>query len=331
MAIAPIFEQAWPGYSKLSPEARGLAILRNEALATIAGHLGIEPEWLHVLGETNLGFYLGIQGLLSPTQLLQVSAVDRQEVLAIADSHSHSEILSVSHEGQILHNLNQEAVLAWQLGNGETGVVQQSAPTAKSIFVDATATGARLALPTNWSTAMWDSRNWAGPEGVGFLAVHPNSGWRNPLPHNDNRTVPGGSSTGLLIASALAIDSWVADEKIQAEMILQVHRRIRGYISERISNVDFATPENPAMPHLLSMSFLYVDGEQLLNALLAKGFAVDSGSACNAANLEPSHVLAAMGKLTQGNIRLTIHHTVTPEEVDGLLVAIEECVAALRD
>ena len=206
MAIAPIFEQAWPGYSKLSPEARGLAILRNEALATIAGHLGIEPEWLHVLGETNLGFYLGIQGLLSPTQLLQVSAVDRQEVLAIADSHSHSEILSVSHEGQILHNLNQEAVLAWQLGNGETGVVQQSAPTAKSIFVDATATGARLALPTNWSTAMWDSRNWAGPEGVGFLAVHPNSGWRNPLPHNDNRTVPGGSSTGLLIASALTID-----------------------------------------------------------------------------------------------------------------------------
>jgi len=85
------------------------------------------------------------------------------------------------------------------------------------------------------------------------------------------------------------------------------------------------------MPHLFSLSFLYVDGERLLNSLLSKGFAVDSGSACNAANLEPSHVLAAMGKLTQGNIRLTIHHSVTPEEVDGLLRAIEESVAELRD
>ena len=330
MAIPPIFEQAWPGFSKLSAEARGLAILRNEAIATIAGHLGVEPDWLHVLGETNLGFYLGLQGLLSPTQPLQVSAIDRQEILAIADSHSNSEILSVSPEGQILQNPDAQAVLSWQLGNGETGVAQQSAPIAKSIFVDATHTGARLSLPQNWSTALWDSRNWAGPEGVSILAVHPNSGWRNPLPHNDNRVVPGGSSTGLLIASALAIDSWVADEKIQGAMISQVHQRIRGYISERIADVDFATPENPSMPHLLSLSFLYVDGEQLLNALLAKGFAVDSGSACNAANLEPSHVLAAMGKLTQGNIRLTIHHTVTPEEVDGLLNAIEECVAELR-
>jgi len=331
MAIPPIFEQSWPGVTKLSAEARGLAILRNESLATIASHLRVEPESLHVLGEPGLGFYLGLAGLLSPESSLHISAIDRQEILAIADSHPQSETLAVTSDGQIVQKASEPDVLSWQLGNGETGVVQSAKPQAGKVFVDATASGTRVALPKNWSSALWDSRSWSGPEGISFLAVNSQSGWRNPLPHNDNRVVPGGSSTALLIASALAIDSWVADEKIQAEKIEQVHQRIRGYISERIADVDFATPTNPGLPHLLSMSFLYVDGERLLNALLAKGFAVDSGSACNAAKLAPSHVLAAMGTLTQGNIRLTIHHTVTPEEVDGLLRAIEESVAELRD
>jgi cysteine desulfurase len=331
MAIPPIFEQSWPGFTKLSAESRGLAILRNEALATIAGHVGVEPEWLHVLGEPGLGFYLGIQGLASPNRRLQVSAVDRQEVLAIANAHSEVDLLAVDSQGQIIQQPASDSILSWQLGNGETGVLQRTTPAASRIFVDATATGTRVQLPNKWSTALWDARSWSGPEGISVIAINPESQWRNPLPHNDNRVTPGGSAVGLLIASALAIDSWVADEKIQSTMIAQANRRIRGYIAERIPDVDFATPEEPGMPHLLSVSFLYVDGERLLNSLLAKGFVVDSGSACNAANLEPSHVLAAMGKLTQGNIRLTIHHTVTPDEVDGLIHAIEESVAELRD
>ncbi len=35
-------------------------------------------------------------------------------------------------------------------------------------------------------------------------------------------------------------------------------------------------------------------------------FALDSGSACTAEDLQPSHVLAAMGVLTHGNIRITL-------------------------
>jgi cysteine desulfurase len=37
-----------------------------------------------------------------------------------------------------------------------------------------------------------------------------------------------------------------------------------------------------------------------------RGFAVASGSACTASTLEPSHVLAAMGVLTHGNVRVTL-------------------------
>jgi cysteine desulfurase len=69
----------------------------------------------------------------------------------------------------------------------------------------------------------------------------------------------------------------------------------------------------------------------LVNQLDQKGLAVDSGSACNSSNMEPSHVLAAMGLLTHGNIRLTLQPQITEEEVDPLLHALKEIVKELRE
>jgi cysteine desulfurase len=59
-----------------------------------------------------------------------------------------------------------------------------------------------------------------------------------------------------------------------------------------------------------------------LRGLSARGISVDSGSACTAMNLQPSHVLAAMGLHTDGNIRITLHAETTPEEVDLLINAL---------
>jgi cysteine desulfurase len=134
----------------------------------------------------------------------------------------------------------------------------------------------------------------------------------------------------LIIASALAIDSWVADEKTQSQKILDANLRIRGFINERIPDCDFGSPEIGALPHQLSFSFLYVDAERLVSELADMNIAIDSGSACNSANMEPSHVLAAQGVLTHGNVRITLHHDVLPEQVDLLLLALQSTVEKLR-
>jgi cysteine desulfurase len=68
-----------------------------------------------------------------------------------------------------------------------------------------------------------------------------------------------------------------------------------------------------------------------VTTLADKGYAVDSGSACSAANMQPSHVLAALGVLTQGNIRLTIHHAITFDEVKEFLNILKQTVIELRD
>jgi hypothetical protein len=82
--------------------------------------------------------------------------------------------------------------------------------------------------------------------------------------------------------------------------------------------------------HLISASFLYVNAEQLVTALADKGYSVDSGSACSAANMQPSHVLAALGLLTQGNIRLTIHHATIFDDVKTFLEILSQTVTECR-
>jgi cysteine desulfurase len=331
MALPHIFEVTWPEPSKLGSDSKSAALLLNEARETFAGHLGIRSDEIHFLGEPNLGFHLGISGLMSDQRRLVYSNIDRMEVFAIAENLP-SKMLEVDSTGQLdFSDLDESDVLALQLCNRETGIIQKGRPKEADqlagLFVDATASGTRIALPANWNTALWDSTSWAGPSGLGVFAVSKNADWKNPLPHLDGRINPGPASLALIVASALAIDSWVADEKNLAAKIAAINRDIRSYISANIPDSDLAPG---GAEHLISASFLYVNAEQLVTKLADKGYAVDSGSACSSINMQPSHVLAALGVLTQGNIRLTIHHATTFEQVKDFLEVLSQTIKELR-
>ena len=106
--------------------------------------------------------------------------------------------------------------------------------------------------------------------------------------------------------------------------------RLRAGIAETVPDVDIAGDPVHRLPHLLTFSALYVDGEALTLELDRAGFAVASGSACSASSEHPSHVLAAMGALTHGNVRIGLTWTTTEEEVAAFLAALPPIVARLR-
>jgi cysteine desulfurase len=85
------------------------------------------------------------------------------------------------------------------------------------------------------------------------------------------------------------------------------------------------------LPHLVAFSVLYIEGEALLLLLDAKGIAVHSGSSCTADTQEPSHVLAAMGAITHGSVRVSFLHDATEADVDRLLEVLPAAVADLRE
>jgi cysteine desulfurase len=84
------------------------------------------------------------------------------------------------------------------------------------------------------------------------------------------------------------------------------------------------------LPHVVTFSCLYVDGEALLHALDRRGFAVSSGSSCTSSTLRPSHVLEAMGVLSHGNVRISLHRGTTDGEIDRFLSDLPQVVADLR-
>ena len=86
------------------------------------------------------------------------------------------------------------------------------------------------------------------------------------------------------------------------------------------------------VPHILNVSFNYIEGESLIMAV--KDIAVSSGSACTSASLEPSYVLRAIGRndeLAHSSIRFSLSRYTTEQEIDYTINLINSKVEKLRD
>ena len=115
-----------------------------------------------------------------------------------------------------------------------------------------------------------------------------------------------------------------------AARMRELTARIRTRVAALVPDVDIVGDPDDRVPHIVTFSCLYVDGEALLHALDRHGFAVSSGSSCTAATLKPSHVLEAMGALSHGNVRVSLHPDVSTADVDRFLAVLPQVVADLR-
>ena len=324
------FSKGWADPNKLNNNSRQSAILLQQVREKFAELLKVRPDELEFLGESDLGFQLGISGLLKPESKLFYSSIDRQRVFAVASGEENKgrqvTCLPVNNIGQIgSFSATSNDVVVWQVVNGESGNIQTKPATQGVIFADCTASGIDLLPNFDYQTALFDSASWQGPAGFGILIIKQASDWRNPLPHNDHTRVPGGFSIPLAIASSVALEGYLADIDIRAKL----KEQIVNYINSEISDVDIASSFD-GLSKYLSFSVSGVEADRLLLALEDLGFAVDSGSACKSADMQPSHVLAAMGRPIAGSIRLTLHKDITEQMVKEFCQALKSCVEKLR-
>jgi cysteine desulfurase len=154
------------------------------------------------------------------------------------------------------------------------------------------------------------------------MAIKSPAEFTYPLPHIAPIRTPGSSSLPLLIASSIALENFSA-----------VDTSLREYaLSEfgRLEDIQIVAPRVAALPHLFSVVADGVTGEYVVRELAAQGIDIDSGSACSPEDLQPSHVLAAMGYPTSGHLRFTLHDGVTREEISTLVSAVSVVVQKLR-
>jgi cysteine desulfurase len=167
------------------------------------------------------------------------------------------------------------------------------------------------------------------------LVVPERTRWRRPGPVSE---VEGGRTDAEpVVALALAAaEAWQQTSAVRA-----AEQAGAAALADRIRAAAAAIPDTEVvgdpverLPHVVTFSCLYVDGEALVGELDRHGFAVASGSACTSSTLEPSHVLAAMGVLTHGNVRVTLPlEAVAPQraaDVERFLAALPGAVEAVR-
>ena len=179
-----------------------------------------------------------------------------------------------------------------------------------------------------------DARLWGGPAGVGLLVIRQGARWRPPFPVDEAESgrTAGAPNVPAIVAAVASLRATRADRAAEGARLAGLVERIRQQVPLSVADAVVLGEDDPAgrLPQLVTFSCLYLDGEALLTELDRRGFAVSSGSSCTSDTLTPSHVLVAMGALTSGNIRVSLHPGVQQADVERFLAALPEAVAAVR-
>jgi cysteine desulfurase len=142
--------------------------------------------------------------------------------------------------------------------------------------------------------------------------------------------VPGFENVPGALAAAAALQARVASSGETDALHRGLVDRLRAEVVRVVPDVQVVGHPTQRLPHLVTFSCLYVDGEALLSALDREGIAVSSGSSCTSSTLRPSHVLEAMGVLTHGNVRVSLGLSSTAADVDRLLEVLPRVVSEVR-
>ena len=199
------------------------------------------------------------------------------------------------------------------------------------LLVDAGASAGHVELPDTWDVLAAGPGDLGGPGGLGVLVVRPRVRWARDWPDDEDAWFPGGVSVPAAVAAAVALEHAVAERGGTDALRRRLVDRIRVTVAATVPDVEVVGDAVHRLPHVVTFSCLHVDGEALVAELDRLGFSVGSGSACTSSALEPSHVLAAMGVLTHGNLRLTLPPTVTDDDVDRFLAVLPGAARRVRD
>ena len=343
-------ERGYADPRRLHGAARDSRLMLDNARAVVADCLAVRPDEVTFTPSGTHACHLGVLGLLAGRvrhgDLLLTSAVEHSAVLRAGQWHAgrggRFDTVKVDRAGRVAPDAlgarladEEPAVLALQHANPEVGVCQPveavAGVTSAPLFVDACASAGHLPLPDGWSAAAVSAHKWGGPAGIGVLLVRKSARWRNPWPGDDrvDERSTGFENVPVALAAAAALRATL-DERDRLD---EQHRLVTSEFADAaraIPDTEVFLDDGERLPHLVAFSCLYVDGEALVTELDRRGFAVASGSACTASTLEPSHVLAAMGALTHGNVRVSLGRDTDPGAVRRLAHVLPEVVARLR-
>ncbi|CCK30657.1 pyridoxalphosphate dependent protein [Streptomyces davaonensis JCM 4913] len=329
-------------------------MLLDAAREAAAEAVGCRPDELSFTASGTQAVHAGIAGALAGRRRagrhLIVSAVEHSSVLHSAEIHEREggsvTRVSVDRSGTVDPAAYAEALLpdtalaCLQSANHEVGTEQPVGEVAGvcraagvPLLVDAAQSLGWGPVGGDWSLLTASAHKWGGPSGVGLLAVRKGVRFaaQGPVDERESGRAPGFENLPAIVAAAASLRAVRAEAAQEAARLRELTERIRARVPELVPDVEVVGDPERRVPGIVTFSCLYVDGEALLHELDRAGFSVSSGSSCTSSTLTPSHVLKAMGVLSEGNVRVSLPLGTPEEDVTRFLDVLPGAVASVRE
>jgi cysteine desulfurase len=360
-----VVERMLPYFSSLFGNASSIYALGRKSLAAldeaheeIALALNCRPTEIVFTGGGSEADNLAIKGIASsqrrPGNHIVTSAVEHHAVLHTCQQLERQgytvTYLPVDECGQIdpaaveAAITDRTALVTIMYANNEVGTIQPIAEigricrAAKIPFhTDAVQAAGLLGLDVKElgvDLLSLSAHKFYGPKGVGILYVRQGTRLEPQIVGGSQERNRRAGTENVAGAVGASVALRLARDEREAETIRLTtlrDRLIDGLLS--LPGTSLTGHPRRRLASCASFTFNGIEGESLLLGLDLIGIAASSGSACSSGDIEPSHVLSAMGisaSLARGHLRLTLGRTTSEDDIEFLLDQLPPLLDRLR-
>jgi cysteine desulfurase len=367
--MQPYLQDLFANPSSLYGAARETRRAVEDARHKLAGLLGAKPtEIIFTSGGTESN-NLAIQGVLwaHPDARWITTTIEHDSVLSIAEPLNRAghpvDIVPVKPSG-IVGPAAIEAVvtdktvlISVMMANNEIGTIQPIGEIAKlvaSIRADRAKRG--VGLPIYLHTDACQAAGYLdlhvtrlgvdlltingskiyGPKGIGMLYVRHGvvmealqwGGGQERGRRSGTENIAG--IVGLAAALELAASVREPESRRLSALRDDLTLRLLEAIPDAMLNGD----PGRRLPNNVNLTIPGAEGEAMVLYLDNQGIMASTGSACSSGDLDPSHVLLALGRTTDeanSSLRLTLGHSTDQPAIDKVIQALPGIAARLRE
>jgi cysteine desulfurase len=214
--------------------------------------------------------------------------------------------------------------------NNEIGVVQEIAELgeyarSRGVLFHSDAVQAFGKFPIDARALAVDYLTFSGhkigaPKGIGAVYIRRGAPVE-PLLHGGTQDLgrrPGTENVAMVVGFARAVELAVQEREAEWKRLESLRDALEAALLGRIPDARVHARGAPRAPHIINISVPGTDSESMLMALDLQGVACSAGSACQSGNVDPSHVLTAIGvpqDLAVGAVRLSLGSLTTEDDV----------------
>jgi cysteine desulfurase len=260
--------------------------------------------------------------------------------------------LDVDHYGMVDPGAVEAAItpdtilISIMLANNEIGTIEPIADIAKiakknKIVFHTDAVDAVGVIPVNVKELGVDllslaANQFYGPPGVGALYVRKGTRvW--PLLDGgmqENKRRAGTENLIGIVGIGAAAEAAREEMPERLPRIQALRDKLRDGLVERIPDIIINGHPTQCLPHLVSVSIKFIEGESVMLMLDEESIAAATRSACASGSLRASHVLISTGldfASAQGTLLFSLGRGTTEAEIDKVLATLPPIVQTLRE